>query len=333
MLVLGIAGTAKNTGKTTTTVSIINHWSNPRSLAVTSIGYDGESKDNVTGLPKPRLNMPAGALVVTAERCLAAGSARIETLEKTEISTPLGRLVVGRILKAGLVVMAGPNNEKALRHFITRLKEMEAGLLLVDGALGRLAPMAAADGLVLATGAARTRDLDRLALETAAFADIFSLPPVTSVAEPVCELSSLLVEKQGQAAAAQANGANTVEFTGVVDAKPLAEFMEHLGTSAPDLIFRDPVKLLLAQDLVQTAVHIKGYIQKGAGVMVRKLLPLKAVTVNPFFPEYNEANRQYAPGYVDADQIYEAIANSISAPAVDVVRQGEAELARILGLN
>lgn len=331
MLVLGIAGTAKNTGKTTTTVAIINCWQDPRRLAVTSIGYDGESKDNVTGLPKPRLNLPAGALVVTAERCLSAGSARIETLEKTETATPLGRLVVGRIVKAGLVVLAGPNNEKALAKFIVRLKTLDIGLLLVDGALGRLAPLSAADGLVLATGAARTRDLDRLARETAAFAEIFAISGVHDPKEPVLELGSLLVGKQGKAAAVQVAKNRTVEFTGVVDTMPLNEFIRGLIT-LPDLVFRDPVKLLLAQDLVAIAELVKEYIRGGARVMVKRPLPLRAITVNPFFPEYNEANHQYTPGYLDAQLLHAAVARAVAAPVVDVVRQGEAELARFLKL-
>ena len=132
MQVLGIAGTAKNTGKTTTTVAIINQWPRHQHLAVTSIGYDGESKDNVTGLPKPRLNVPAGALVVTAEGCLEAGSARLETIEKTDLTTPLGRLVICRVRSSGLVVLAGPNSQSALRFVIDRLREQEIELPLVD---------------------------------------------------------------------------------------------------------------------------------------------------------------------------------------------------------
>ena len=331
MLVLGIAGTAKNTGKTTTTVSIVNHWAKPEALAVTSIGYDGESRDNVTGLPKPRLNLPAGALVVTAERCLDAGSARIETLERTETSTPLGKLVIGRVRKSGLVVLAGPNNETALREFIGKIKPMGIQLLLVDGALGRIAPMSATNGLILATGAARTRDMDRLARETAAFAFLLGLPRAEEAAEPVLRLGSLLVEKQGQEIAAEAKGFKTLEFTGVVDILPLTVLLKELDLY-PDIIIKDPIKLLLSQDPAETHAILKNHITMGAKVLVRNPLPLKVITVNPFYPDYNEANRQYMPGHLDAQLVYDTIAGVVDIPVVDVIRQGSGELGRILRL-
>lgn len=332
MQVLGIAGTAKNTGKTTTTVAIINQWSNYQRMAVTSIGYDGESKDNVTGLPKPRLKLPAGALVVTAASCLEAGSARLERLEETDIGTPLGRLVICRVRKAGLVVLAGPNNQSALNYFITRLREMEIDLFLVDGALGRLAPMAATDGLVLATGASRTRDLDRLARETAALAAIFGLELVQNLPETVCQMGSMLVEKQGAECALAVSGCQAIEFSGVVDLHPLRIFVEKIS-ARPDLVFRDPIKLLLSQDLPGTAELLKKYKAGGGRVMVRKTLPLKVITINPFYPDFNATNYQYAPGFLDSQELYSKIVEAVQVPVVDVVRQGSVELARILNLK
>ncbi|MBU4562316.1 hypothetical protein KKB17_02785, partial [bacterium] len=54
--VLGILGTAKNTGKTTTTSALLEIANNKNlSVGITSIGYDGEDIDNITGLPKPRI--------------------------------------------------------------------------------------------------------------------------------------------------------------------------------------------------------------------------------------------------------------------------------------
>lgn len=332
MLVLGIAGTAKNTGKTTTTVAIINQWSNYRALAVTSIGYDGESKDNVTGLPKPRLNVPAGALVVTAEECLEAGSARLESLEKTDIATPLGTLVICRVRTAGLAVLAGPNNSSALRYIITRLEEYGIDLFLVDGALGRLAPMAATHGLVLATGAARTRDLDRLAQETAALASLFSLEKAAGCNVPTLQLGSMLVKEQGEMAAQEAHGYKAVEFSGVVDLVPLRVFMERLAPARPHLILLDPVKLMLSQDLVETAGLLSMYQKGGGRVMVRNTLPLKVITVNPFYPDFDSENYQYSPGFLDAQELHSTIARAVSVPVVDVVRQGGAKLAQILYL-
>jgi molybdopterin-guanine dinucleotide biosynthesis protein len=77
---LGIAGTAKNTGKTTATAAIIQELrTRGVGFYLTSIGYDGENIDNVTGLPKPKLRVEPGDVVATAERCLAVSTAKLST--------------------------------------------------------------------------------------------------------------------------------------------------------------------------------------------------------------------------------------------------------------
>ena len=54
MRVLGFAGTAKNTGKTTTLEATIKFFADKhKNLFITGIGYDGEDFDNLTGFPSP----------------------------------------------------------------------------------------------------------------------------------------------------------------------------------------------------------------------------------------------------------------------------------------
>ena len=76
MVRIGFAGTAKNTGKTSTALHVLQlcH-EHGLQVALTSIGYDGETMDNVTGLPKPRYWLEPGMLLATSERCLKAGTA------------------------------------------------------------------------------------------------------------------------------------------------------------------------------------------------------------------------------------------------------------------
>ncbi|MBS4023003.1 MAG: hypothetical protein KGZ79_11405 [Dethiobacter sp.] len=332
MRILGVAGTAKNTGKTTTTISLINSIPDPAMLGITSIGYDGEAIDNVTGLPKPRLHIPEGALVVTAENCLPAGSASLQKLEMTDISTPLGRLVIGRVLRGGLVVLAGPNSENALRDIISRLKKYNLKLLLVDGALGRLAPMSAADGLIIATGASRNTCPTQLLQEALAIEYLLSLPVLPAV-EPVFSLPSLLVESDtGLWPGAGGFIYKTVEFSGVVDIKPflpIAESLE-LFSPLPGLVFHDPVKLLLCGDLEKMAAKLLHYNKKGGRVGVHSPLPLLAVTVNPFYPHYNKVNGHYGSAMLHADNLWQAFNSGLTVPVVDIVRQGGEKLAGII---
>ncbi len=330
MKVIGIAGTAKNTGKTTAIAALINSITGVSGLCVTSIGYDGEAVDNVTGLPKPRLHLPEGALVVTADSCLPAGSAVITKLEITGLSTPLGRLVIGRVQRPGLVVLAGPNSEKALRTVIGFLKKYNVCLLLVDGALGRLAPMSAAAGLVIATGASRSTDTDKLLAEVKAFEFLLSLP-VLPVQEPVLTVPSLLVDDNTGVFLPALAGANTVDFTGVVDIKPFLKITEALEcrSALPLLLFRDPVRLLLCGDPEKMALKLRAYNQKGGLAGVRSPLKLLAVTVNPFYPRCDKAGKHYAAA-IDREKLYETFSEGLGVPVVDVVRQGGERLAKIL---
>ena len=84
MRLIGISGTAKNTGKTTTTIELLNQsCASGARVALTSIGYDGENRDNVTGLPKPRFHLQAGIPFATAADCLRACTAEYEIVHRT----------------------------------------------------------------------------------------------------------------------------------------------------------------------------------------------------------------------------------------------------------
>ena len=80
-IIIGIAGTAKNTGKTTTTSFIMAEVKKNEklNLGLTSIGYDGEDIDNVTGLPKPKIEVWPGVLVAVAEKCLKVSTAEVRS--------------------------------------------------------------------------------------------------------------------------------------------------------------------------------------------------------------------------------------------------------------
>ncbi|HHY13453.1 MAG TPA: hypothetical protein GX526_02250, partial [Thermoanaerobacterales bacterium] len=174
--IVGIAGTAKNTGKTSVVSNLlIKGKENNIKIGLTSIGYDGESTDNITGLPKPRLIVSNGTIVAIAEKCLTNTTAELKIIKKTNFVTPLGRVVIGIIKKEGLVVLAGPNKTRDLKAVISQMKELGSELIIVDGALNRLAPMSVVENIVLATGAAKNRDLNQLAIETLCLFQIFEL--------------------------------------------------------------------------------------------------------------------------------------------------------------
>ncbi|NLZ53946.1 MAG: hypothetical protein GX892_12535, partial [Thermoanaerobacteraceae bacterium] len=180
-LTIGIAGTAKNTGKTTTTSAILSELYNSKiSLGLTSIGYDGEEIDNITGLPKPRLFVKENTLLATAQKCLKGGSAEYEILETTDITTPLGNINIVRVVKEGLAVVAGPNKGSQLKYVKGKMiNDLGCKIILVDGALNRIAPMIETDGIIIATGASRNANIDILVEETKALYELLNLPKMS----------------------------------------------------------------------------------------------------------------------------------------------------------
>ena len=180
-LIIGIAGTAKNTGKTTTTSAILDElYKKKISVALTSIGYDGEEIDNITGLPKPRLFVKENTILATAQKCLKAGSADYDILETTDIMTPLGKIYIVRVVKEGLAVVAGPNKGSQLKYVENKMiNDLRCNVVLVDGALNRIAPMIETDGIILATGASRNVNIDILAEEAKALHELLKLPEVS----------------------------------------------------------------------------------------------------------------------------------------------------------
>lgn len=173
-MIIGVAGTAKNTGKTTTLCSLVESaYAQGRLPGVTGIGYDGEERDNVTLLPKPRITVFPGMIVTTSEQCLAVSTARLRILRRTGIQTALGEVLITVVEKVGLVVVAGPNKAADLAAVGQQMAMLGVSDLLVDGSLNRIAPMTVVDRVVFATGAARTTELQYLADETASIEHIF----------------------------------------------------------------------------------------------------------------------------------------------------------------
>lgn len=162
-----VVGTAKNVGKTTT-LAALRAVAERRGVpyAVTSIGRDGESFDAVDGLPKPRVHLPAGTLVALPETLVAPG-APLEVLERG-VPGALGTTLIARVRAPATCEVGGPPQAAAMRALITRLAELTAGPVFVDGAIDRVAALAGGDdAVIVATGAASGAAIPEVAAEAA----------------------------------------------------------------------------------------------------------------------------------------------------------------------
>jgi len=336
-LIVGIAGTAKNTGKTTTMSSLLDEIKRVPglSLGLTSIGFDGEDFDNVTGLPKPRIEVWPGTIAAIAERCRDICSAALEEIIRTDIVTPLGRVVIYRVAAPGKVVLAGANNRRELRKALDLMCDL-ADLIMVDGALNRIAPLVEADCLIFVTGAARFPEIDRLAEESRCIVEILSIPAL----EPrgrTAAAGSVLAQSGFDTFLEKCAAADSVNIQGVIAVQYLKELadLRGAGPKAPlkgkRLIFEDPIKLLLAGDAAQVR-ELLWELSAGSGIEIGvvKTCRLLAMTVNPYYPKYCYSRSDYEAAYVDSGRLLDSVGGRAGIPCYDVVQQGAEGLFRII---
>lgn len=220
---VAIVGTAKNVGKTVT-MNYLSSRLTGRGLVVglVSSGRDGEITDAFTGEPKPSIVPPEGAWIATAEGALGESAGFLEIADIFDKAGLLGRLVIGRMRESGPVELVGPQNAKELARVVERLRDLGARVVLVDGALDRVA--AASPGVtgavVLSTGASAHSDLTLVAKSTASIVRLWSLktpddPEVLSLARRAIDRGYVaFLDKIPRADAALLGGSRLAQYCG-----------------------------------------------------------------------------------------------------------------------
>lgn len=176
---VAVVGTAKNVGKTVTMNYLANELSAMGfTLGLVSSGRDGETIDSFTGEPKPSVVPPLGSWVATAEGVLGESASLLEIADVTDRPGLLGRLVIGRVREPWPLELVGPGNAAELAAVVRSLRTLGAGIVLVDGALDRVAAAhpAVSNAVVLATGAAAGVSLQAIAERAAFLAWLWSRP-------------------------------------------------------------------------------------------------------------------------------------------------------------
>ena len=335
MFKVGFAGTAKNTGKTTAVMYFLRQ-ANIRKerVGLTGIGYDGEGFDHLTGLPKPRVICQGGCIIATAKGCLGRGTATYRILRDLSLYNALGQLYLLEIVSPGEIVIAGPNTRRDLQCTMDAFRQVGCELVLVDGAFGRLGPFAEVDGLILATGAARTPDIDSLVQDTRALEQIFALPVANTPKEiqggntitlfledggvkkfkSASLLSRALVTKIARSVASAA----VVFIPGAVPGELLWQLYRKVGKgfAGKTMVFSDPTKLLLSGNYKKTGIALEGFIGKGGRVVVKKRIPLLALVINPFYPL--STNNSFRKAFINYDILKQALAEVSGVPVINV---------------
>ncbi len=173
-----IVGLEKNTGKTECFNYVLQRLPLDKiRVAVSSIGIDGETTDQVTKTAKPEIFLREGVYFGTSEKHYLMKRLSAELLEITNENTSLGNIVIGKALTPGKILLSGPSSTNGLRRWMDEMKKYDIDLTIIDGALSRmsLASPAVSESMILATGAAYSANIITLVQKTAFVVQMINL--------------------------------------------------------------------------------------------------------------------------------------------------------------
>ena len=306
---LCLAGMCKNAGKTTALNALIQGaGARGVSLALTSIGRDGEREDLVTGTYKPPIYVTGGTLFATARGLIPKCDVTGEILDMTGIHTPLGEVVILRALSDGFVELAGPSMTEQIVALTAKLKDFGAQKVLIDGALFRrsLCAPEAAEGVILSTGASCGPDMEKTAADTAFVAQLLTLP----ISGPWPDMAGRRFarnELYDDLAEALAGQGDILYATGAfTDA--MATTLLRRRSIPHEIVVEDGTRLLLARE------NYEKLRARGVSFRVRRQNVLVAVTVNPF--------SAYGAPY-DPAAFQGLVAERVNVPVVNVWKESQ----------
>jgi len=331
---VALVGLAKNTGKTVALGAILSELeARGETVGVTSIGRDGEASDAIDdAIAKPPIRLPPMALVATTDRLLERAEPRAEVALRTGHRTPLGRVVVARLLERGAVEVAGPVAAQDVGEVVETMRRLGAARVLVDGSIDRRAGASPrlADGVVMSTGAVLSADLDQLVRRTRIAAEVMTLPPVADPAlreraatlrasALLCDggeavpLDPTLVHDRTEAIVPLLRGRDDVRAVVVRGAltEPLLDQLGRVRRARPLIaVADDATRVFLGRGTVAR------HRARGVELAVLHAIPLLAVTTNPVAPLRHR---------FDAEELRARIAAALpGVPVLDVVASASA---------
>lgn len=338
---VAVMGMSKNTGKTVCLNHLLQQALRDNvAVGLTSIGRDGEERDEVFAIPKPPVSVTPACLVATARDTLVRAKVRTRLIGSTGIDSPMGEILIVKALEAGAMEVAGPSRSHDQHTVITLLKQCGAELVLLDGALGRSqhASPAIADGVILASGAAlgggmgdvlrKTRDRLVILGIAPAPADVAERVQATFAQggvgvwnhrghclfnEPIASLNAgpVLLALQAQADGNVHEGERGIAMLAVSGAvgqmlwRAVSTLQDHHPGLTLTLVVADGTKLFI------DAADVAAFERRGGRLLAMRGIRLLGVTLNPFSP--------YGGSFDARAFLHEAQATLHGQPVTDVL--------------
>ncbi|WP_292270670.1 MULTISPECIES: hypothetical protein [Butyricimonas] len=322
---IAIVGLAKNAGKTECLNYILRRVKNTgKRFALTSIGIDGESRDQVCQTPKPEIEVFEDMIFITSEMHYRDKRLVAEIMDVSTQQTSLGRLVTARAVSSGKVLLSGPADTGSLRTLIHDMKRWDVDTTIVDGALSRLSlsSPAVTEAMVLATGAALSCNIPQLVRKTKYVYDLICL----NEAAPDIVRKLMAIEQGVWSIDDEGNiydldipsvfmlenkkddifkHGNTLYVAGAISDKLLQFLRQQKQIREITLIMRDFTKMFASMETYYA------FVKKGGTIQVLQKSKLLAVCINPQSPD----------GYcLDSDELRVAMQTSLGIPVYDVKR-------------
>lgn len=323
---LSIVGLEKNSGKTECLNYILNRIpSNKYKIAVSSIGIDGESLDQVTKTQKPEIILKEGIYFTTSEKHYKQKRVSSEVLDISNHSTSLGRLITAKTLSKGKVLLSGPASSAIFSKWIAQQHQRyNVDLCIVDGALSRLsiASPAVSESMILTTGAAVSINMNELINKTSFVVDLINLPVVEELnINKAIKLDSgiYFLEKDGSLTESNINSAFSSDFlekeydsnfkaiylTGALTDRFLNRYMLQDKYNQKAIIVKDFTKIFVNNNTYSR------FVQKGGVIKVLRRSNLIAVCINPISPN----------GYkLNSETLCDRLSEKILLPVYNVVK-------------
>lgn len=322
---LSIVGLEKNTGKTECLKYVLDRLPvRDKRIAVTSIGIDGESVDQVTRTQKPEIVFPEGMYFGTSEMHYRQRRLTSELIDVSDESTSLGRVVTAKALTRGKILLSGPSSASSLKRWMGEMQHrFGIDLVVIDGALSRMssASPAVSQSMILATGAAYSANIATLVNKTAFVVELVNLD-LTSEAnirllEPL-DKGLWFIDKDGSLHSLDTltslskdihfegmDGCETLYVAGALVDGFLEKLRKNKDLKQVELVVRDFTKIFV------TPQQFRLFIKSGGRIKVLQKSKLIAVTVNPTSPS----------GYVlDSDTLCGKLSEAIGLPVYDLIK-------------
>lgn len=319
-----IVGLEKNTGKTVCLNYVLDRLPlDGVRIAVSSIGIDGETTDQVTRTAKPEIILKANTFFATSEKHYLNRKLVSELVDVSDESTSLGRIVTAKALTKGKILLSGPSSNFGLRRWMNSMRKFDIDLILIDGALSRmsLASPATSESMILSTGAAYSANINTLVQKTAFVVEMINLDLTSEenrlrfndihsgvwAVDDNDELHDLKVPSSlsTNLCTDGIEHCKTLFLTGALTDTFLNHIRGKRLFKETEVVVTDFTKIFL------TPLLYKGFVSGGGKISVMMKSKLIAVTVNPTAPN----------GMVlDSEKLCKTLSEAINLPVYDLMK-------------